>query len=211
MRKRSPGSPSQKTRSPVKNRSDRIPKIPSHHKIRGDPSAVFADAEAVDQAQGGRVETGVSQRCDDRKEHDQVVVLCNAHESDKYCTHQKTDADVYRETFCVREPSDKRLGEGRGDVVCGHEQPGRKVGVAVVYDEQRENGRQYRHVNIGDKVCRGKSRYGIFYGTRVDCCFRFRRRISTPISCTSCVWKEKVRLMGNIPPIFSSISARSAV
>jgi hypothetical protein len=52
---------------------------------------------------------------------------------------------------------------------------------------------------------------GIFDAAILVYGFRIRRKISTSISWTSCVWKEKVRFMGKTPPTLSSISARPAV
>ena len=89
--------------------------------------------------------------------------------------------------------------------------PCSKIGVTVLGDEERQDSREHRHVDVGDHVGSGKTGDGIFHAAGRRYTFRFSRSISTSISCTSFVWKAKVRFIGNAPPIFSVISAFCAV
>ena len=210
-RKRSPGSPSHQTRAPASTGPMAYPRLPPTTKYEVICPRFSLVQSRLTMLKGGRVEAGMAERSKDGKGHDQVVVLCNAHEGDEDGADEEADADADGEPLLIREPADDRLGEGRGDVIRCDKEPGSKVGVAVLGDEERQDGREHRHVDVGDHVGRSKPGDGIFHAAGRGYAIRFSRRISTSISCTSLVWKAKVRFIGNAPPIFSVISAFCAV
>ena len=192
-------------------RADGIPDVTPDNEVRGDLPPVLAGAEPADNTECCRVEAGMAEGSQDGKGHDQIIVPGDSHEGNKDGADKETDADADGKPPRVREPADDRLGEGRGNVIGGHEKSRGKVGVPVLGDEERQDSREHRHIDVSDHMGSGKTGGGLFHAAGLVQRIRFSRSISTSISCTSLVWKAKVRFIGNAPPIFSVISAFCAV
>ena len=96
---------------------------------------------------------------------------------------EEADAHADGEPPFVGEPADHRLGERRSDIVRGDEKPCGQVRVPVVCHEERQDGREHRHVDVGDHVGRSKAGDGTFCAAGLGYGVRSSRRISTSISC----------------------------